>query len=150
MKYEHTHFGWVTLGSLGGGLLFCLISYFCLGYKPVFLLPAAILLVAVVLFPTLSVRLDDERLVCSFGFGLITRTIAIADIAAAEAVSNKWYWGWGIRITPRGWLWNVSGLKAVELTFQNGKHFRIGTDNPEQLAGALNQSIAHLALQPER
>jgi len=36
------------------------------------------------------------------------------------------------------WLvWNISGLDAVELTYCDGKKFRIGTDEPEALLEAL-------------
>ena len=52
-------------------------------------------------------------------------------------VRNRWWWGFGIRWTPHGWMWNISGLDAVELTYHNGKKFRIGTDEPEALLEAL-------------
>jgi hypothetical protein len=35
------------------------------------------------------------------------------------------------------WLWNVSGMGAVELQLKNGSRFRIGTDEPETLARAV-------------
>ena len=47
------------------------------------------------------------------------------------------YFGFGIRLTQHGWMWNISGLDAVELTYHNGKKFRIGTDEPEALLEAL-------------
>ena len=34
-------------------------------------------------------------------------------------------------------MWNISGLDAVELTYTNGKKFRIGTDQPQALLGVL-------------
>jgi len=34
-------------------------------------------------------------------------------------------------------MWNIAGLKAVELTYQNGKKFRIGTNEAEALLEAL-------------
>ena len=49
--------------------------------------------------------------------------------------------GWGIRLIPNGWLWNVSGLGAVELSLVNGQRFRIGTDEPEQLATAIQGAL---------
>ncbi len=62
----------------------------------------------------------------------------------AIANHNRWYYGWGIRLTPQGWLWNVAGLDAVELTFSNGKKFRIGTDEPGKLLEALSGSHARV------
>jgi len=49
-------------------------------------------------------------------------------------VRNQWWWGWGIRLIPGGWLYNVSGLDAVELKMKNGRIFRIGTDEAQRLA----------------
>ena len=54
-----------------------------------------------------------------------------------EQGRNSWWYGWGIRLTPHGWMWNISGLDAVELTYRNGKKFRIGTDELEMLLGVL-------------
>jgi hypothetical protein len=52
---------------------------------------------------------------------------------------GMWY-GWSIRLTPHGWLYSVSGLAAVELTLQDGKRLRIGTDEPERLCQAIGQA----------
>jgi hypothetical protein len=50
---------------------------------------------------------------------------------------TPWYYGWGIRLTPTGWLWNVSGLARVEVQFDDGHRFRVGSDEPNRLAEAL-------------
>jgi hypothetical protein len=34
-------------------------------------------------------------------------------------------------------LWNVSGLDAIEFDLRSGRRFRLGTDEPEALARAL-------------
>ena len=48
------------------------------------------------------------------------------------------------------WLvWNISGLDTVELTYRDGKKFRIGTDEPEVLLdaqGCLDAAVTILAL----
>jgi len=61
------------------------------------------------------------------------------EIEDATPVRNHWFYGWGIRLTPHGWLYNVSGLGAVEIVLSSGKHYRIGTDRPEELAQAIQQ-----------
>jgi hypothetical protein len=53
-----------------------------------------------------------------------------------------WYAGWGIRWTGDGWLYNVSGLRAVELRTRHGKRYLIGTDRPEELEAAIRQAAA--------
>jgi hypothetical protein len=52
-------------------------------------------------------------------------------------VRNPWYYGWGIRITPDGLLYNVSGTRAVEITLTDGSKLRLGTDEPEALCQAI-------------
>ncbi len=54
---------------------------------------------------------------------------------------NPCYYGWGIRWTPNGWLYNVSGFYAVEIKMKTGKKYRIGTDAPNELEKAIKESI---------
>ena len=95
------------------------------------------------LFSTLTVRVADGWLHCQFGIGLIRRRIRLSDVQHAEAVRNRWWYGWGIRLTRHGWLWNVSGLDAVELTYRSGKKFRVGTDEPDRLLKAIQSGGMH-------
>jgi hypothetical protein len=67
------------------------------------------------------------------------------EIVGFRQVRNKWYYGWGVRGIPGGWMYNVWGLDAVELELASGKKFRIGTNEPEELVAALR---ARLALRP--
>ena len=72
---------------------------------------------------------------------MIRRAIRLFDIAEARAVRNRWWYGWGIRLTPHGWMFNISGLDAVEIEYTNGRKFRIGTDEPNELEEAIMQAI---------
>jgi hypothetical protein len=47
--------------------------------------------------------------------------------------------GYGIRWTSRGWLYNVSGTRAVEIQTTETT-FAIGTDEPERLLSALHEA----------
>jgi len=92
------------------------------------------------LFATLTVEVDREAVRLHFGVGLVRKSIPLAHVSAWQAVRNPWYWGWGIRLTPCGVLWNVSGLEAVELALPGGRRFRLGTDEPEALVSAITHS----------
>jgi len=96
-----------------------------------------ILLIVAALFWGLTVEVNKDVVRLYFGFGIIHRSILREHIAMVTQVRNRWWWGFGIRWTPHGWMWNISGLDAVELTYHNGKKFRIGTDEPEALLEAL-------------
>ena len=80
----------------------------------------AVLAVAGFLFGSLTVEVCDSRLQFWFGSGSIRRSYEIADIANVETVRNPWYYCWGIHYTPHGWLYNISGYCAVELTLKSG------------------------------
>lgn len=58
-------------------------------------------------------------------------------------MKNPWYYGWGIRLPPHGWLFNVSGLDAVEIELAFGRTFRVGTDRPGELAEAIQKNWAY-------
>ena len=92
------------------------------------------------LFGTLTVTVDQDAVSCRFGaLGLIRKRLAFADIRRAAAIRTSPLWGWGMRLTPRGWLWNVWGLDAVEFEMTNGTRFAVGTDEPQALISALRR-----------
>jgi len=101
-----------------------------------------VLLAFVALFGWLTVAVDEAAIHLTFGAGLVQRSISIQQVALAKPASNQWWWGFGIRWTGGGWMWNVSGLAAVEITYRDGKRFRIGTADPTGLAAAITEAIA--------
>ena len=89
------------------------------------------------LFWGLTVEVNKDIIRLSFGFGIIHRSIPRERIATVTQVRNRWWYRLGIKWTPHSWMWSISGLVAVELTYHTGKKFRIGTDEPEALLEAL-------------
>ncbi|MCA9082154.1 MAG: hypothetical protein KDA58_16450 [Planctomycetaceae bacterium] len=65
----------------------------------------------------------------------------VSEIVEAEQVRNSWLYGWGIRYTPHGWLFNVSGFDAVQINMRNGRQYRIGTDDPVGLQAAIESVL---------
>jgi len=103
---------------------------------------ALVLAGLLVCFRTLTVRITPEKLTLWYGPGIIRKTVLVSSIASASPVMNKWWYGLGVRITRYGWLYNVSGLKAVEIHTWKGGSVRIGTDEPEALCHAIEQARA--------
>lgn len=85
----------------------------------------------------LTVEVRDDHVRAAFGAGWPAKSIDFAEIVSVAAVRNRWWYGFGIRWIPGGWLWNVWGLDAVELQLTSGRKFRIGTDEPGVLLLAL-------------
>ncbi len=82
-----------------------------------------------------------KLLLASFGIGLIKKKVPLAQIIACEPIRIRWRYGWGIHLTPYGWLYNVSGLDAVAITLRTGRKFALGTDDPHGLAAAIHAAI---------
>lgn len=82
----------------------------------------------------LQIEVSDSQVLVRFGMGLIKRRIPVDAMQSVEVVSTKWYYGWGIRLIPNGWLYNVSGTKGIEIQLKTGRVVRIGSVNPEELA----------------
>jgi hypothetical protein len=57
-------------------------------------------------------------------------------------VKNSFIYGIGVHMVPSGWLYNVSGKYAIELSFKsNNKKIRIGTDKPDEISHIINKQI---------
>ncbi len=96
-----------------------------------------ILVGCILFFNALTVEVSREELVVAFGFGVIRKIFRLEEILNVREVRNPWYYGWGIRLAPHGWLFNLSGLNAVELELKNNRKFRIGTDDPQNLTTSI-------------
>jgi hypothetical protein len=99
-----------------------------------------ILIAVAIIFYSLTVEIGDGELRWHFGPGLWTYRIPLEDIRSVGIVRNHWWNGFGIRMAPGFRLYNVSGLDAVELHLKSGEIRRIGTDDPQGLAAAIEQS----------
>jgi hypothetical protein len=88
-------------------------------------------------FSRMKVTVTSDTISAAFGSGWPRRTIYRSAIVSHTPVRNRWWYGWGLRWIPGGMLWNVWGLDAVELVLDDGRRFRIGTDDPEGLDAAL-------------
>jgi hypothetical protein len=102
-----------------------------------------LILLILVSFATLTSSIDDKYLRIKFGYGIIARKFALNQIASVQSVKNHWYYGWGMKVWfwPYMWIYSVSGFDAVEIIMKNGKVYRIGTDAPSELEGAIKRVI---------
>jgi hypothetical protein len=139
--YRHTQTAtWIRLGVGGAAAVVAVFALYAPNPLPL-LAVAAILAAVAVLFNSLTVTIDTSTLTWHFGPSISKKRLALADITAVEAVKNPWWYGWGVHLTPHGWLYNISGSEAVEITLASGRTLRIGTDEPVRLAQILEQVI---------
>jgi hypothetical protein len=102
-------------------------------------LPVVITVATLALFSVLEISIDERALTWRFLPVFITKSVSLADILEAKPTRTSFIYGWGIHYTDRGWLYNVSGLDAVHVRMRDGKQFMLGTDEPAELANAINR-----------
>ena len=141
--YHHIQIGYLTIIALAITLLFSALLMAVAGIHWISIVVLALLAICLVLFATLTVVIEGLILEIRFGPGVIRRKFLLQDIESCQVVRNPWYYGWGIRMTPHGWLYNVSGFSAVEIKMKTGKKYRIGTDVPNDLEKVIRQSIRY-------
>ncbi len=132
--------GHVVIGVSSAGLIFVGQLMVKTQFNPVAVIISIVIAICLYLFHCLTIEIDDQKLSFFFAHGFLKKRISIAEIEKTEIVTNRWYYGWGIRRVPDGWLYNVSGLKAVEIHMKNGKKVRIGTGEPEKVKQILDNN----------
>jgi hypothetical protein len=105
-------------------------------------------LIIVLVLCGMRIEISGGFLAWRMGVGLVRKRVPVSEILSAEPVRNPWYYGWGIHHTFSGWLYNVSGFGGVEVTMNDGKRFRLGTDEPEELARAILKARSSPAAPP--
>jgi hypothetical protein len=145
-RYRHTQVGWTFIVLVVAAVVVELsLVALSASQSPLALALAgglvAVVAVLLALFSALTVVVDDRAVSLSFGLGSLRRKVMLADVTAARRVRNHWYAGWGVRIIPRGRLYNVGGLDAVELELDNGRVVRVGTDQPDVLLAVITAAL---------
>lgn len=90
---------------------------------------------------SLTVEVGARSIRVRYGIGWPRFTLGLEGVVDAVPVRTRPWNGWGIRLTPTGWLLNVSGLDAVEIRYAGGRRIRVGTDDPAGLAAAVRDAI---------
>jgi hypothetical protein len=137
--FEEFQFGWVILIILIPVQV--LLSYFYfnqLDSNPIstagFFTITFVSLSVWFLFYGLKTTISNNVLTVSFGIGIIRKRIKIESIKSARPTKNNHLYGWGIRLIPRGILYNISGSEAIELSLKKSHRIiRIGTQNTLKL-----------------
>jgi hypothetical protein len=108
-------------------------------HRAILFIVVAVLLGTLAVFYKLTIKIDNEYLRACFGPGVVCKRVRVADIAGCEPIRIRWWYGWGIHLTPYGWLYNISGWDAVAITLLNGRRFSLGTDDPHGLTEAIRR-----------
>ncbi len=120
----------------------CLLyfSYAKTGSKPLPIFVAIIISILffslAIIFYQLCITIDNEKITASFGIGFPKRIMLLKDIDlnTIEKTTSNLRTGIGIRITSKGWLWNVKFGDAIYFQNKNKTQtFLVGTDDFETI-----------------
>lgn len=138
-NFREFTFGWLMFAFLIPTYALVVFLFFTgLGDRPLtpglFIFVSLLMAIAALLFYGMTTEIDGESISVWFGVGLIRKKIPLSRIVATETVKSPWYYGWGIRLIPNGWMFNIRGPHAIELKFNDSDRiFRIGSMHPDVL-----------------
>lgn len=140
-SYEHRQFATTIVVILIIASAVCFITARLPHSGHTSLIVGCILLLSAVLFSSLKITIADGKLKWAFGLGLLSFQIPLTEIQSAEVTRTRFLEGWGIHLTMRGWLYNVSGYQAVLIKKKLGRQILLGTDQPDELCAAINNAL---------
>lgn len=96
-----------------------------------------------------TVEVGEGRVQWRFGvLGWPRWQVALDEVTGVEVTTTTALEGWGIHRTKTGMLYNAQGLQAVRLRLRDGRTLRLGSDEPERLAGVITARLP--AAPPDR
>ena len=147
VRYREFQFSWlitIVLLPFQGWLVYSYLNN--LGNRPmpleIFLILTGLFVLIYLTFYGMTTSINSEKIIISFGIGLFRKRINLGRIAKVDTSRSPWYYGYGIRLIPNGWMYNVSGPHSVELTFTDrDRIIRIGTQDPQRLKQEIDSRL---------
>ncbi|MCA9634863.1 MAG: hypothetical protein KC420_02385 [Myxococcales bacterium] len=140
-RYRHRQFAGFILGGLLVAGAACAVAGALDPEARWVLLLAVVFITLALLFNSLTVRVTDKHLEWWFGPGFLRKRVLLAALGGVEVTETRLIEGWGVHLTSRGWLYNISGFGAVLVTREDGERFMLGSDEPEALAEAIRSAL---------
>lgn len=142
--YKQTQYG-IVITVILGVILLSIVSVFIWLTKNkqipwlLLIIVSFLFLFALLSFYKLTITITKETIKATFGIGIIKRSLNIKaiDYNSIEKIKIPALYGIGIRLTPYGWLYNVSVGHAIKIK-SNTKTFLVGTEDFEKIHSILN------------
>jgi hypothetical protein len=149
-SYSHTQIGWGLIAVLGVGILALAAMFIgiraCSRALPaletgmIFGTVLVVLVITAALLTSLTVHVTSDAVAWRFGPGVVRFSLPLAEITDVAPARTPLWAGIGIHWIFTGWVYNVSGRDAVQLTKRDGSKVWIGTDEPQSLAMAIESA----------
>lgn len=145
MSYSHTQRGWlVPLITIPVFALVIGLAASAGQGTRVALVVAPIAFLMWFGFGWLETSVDDRAVHVKFGIGLMQRSIPLAAIERAFVTEADGMSGLGAHMISKGWIYNISTGRVVELALVGGRRVQIGTDDLDGLHAAIESARASL------
>lgn len=141
IMYDKTQKGWLLYSIFSVILVFMFFAYLNQsGSNPIPLWPFIFLivlfLIIIGLFYRLRIVINSGVIRVIYGVGLIKFVFKPEIVNSVEVINTPWWYGLGIRFTPKGMLYNIQGSKAIRINYTEGgiaKNVMLGSPEPERL-----------------
>lgn len=140
-KYRHTQYGALMfIVFLMAGVLIAVVAVAIIAEGRT--LAAVIMILGYLLglgmFYSSTIEISEEKLKFWFGIGIVRKTFVLSEIQSSKEVDIPWYYFWGVKSIPGGWLWSIAPGTGVEIVLKNGSLVLLGTNQPEKLKQAVD------------
>ena len=151
--YHHTQVSPVILGAYVAGMVILALGYRSIASSEAsgaartaaFVLVSLVAIcvtVVTILFSSLTVDVGSGTVSWHFTGGIIHGSASVRDIERVSRARSSASRGWGLRRTPDGMAYLVSGLDVVRLRLRDGRQVDLGTNDPERLVQAIERAVA--------
>ena len=148
--YQHTQRGpwsFVLLAVVASNLT---LAVRLLGNEPawaswLFLSVALLMTFMTFCFQSLTTTVSETSLRVHFGpIPLLEKKVLLEEIVSVRPEKSSLLDGWGVHWTPgKGWIYNMWGFDCLAINLGT-RHFRVGTNDPDQLCEVLERAISAL------
>ncbi len=96
-------------------------------------------------FQSLTTTVSETSLRVHFGpIPLLEKKVLLEEIVSVRPEKSSLLDGWGVHWTPgKGWIYNMWGFDCLAINLGT-RHFRVGTNDPDQLCEVLERAISAL------
>ena len=140
MLYQHKQIGTALLLVMGAVILFVSLIAFDKNNEVIWPLIIIVGLISF-LFHSLNIKVNNSEIKWSFGPGFWKKSVKLEAVNSVRVINTKWYYGLGIRYIPSGWLYTVSGTKAIQLELKDGSKINLGTNDPDNLVEVIKSQL---------
>ena len=94
---------------------------------------------------SLTTTVSETSLRVHFGpIPLLEKKVLLEEIVSVRPEKSSLLDGWGVHWTPgKGWIYNMWGFDCLAINLGT-RHFRVGTNDPDQLCEVLERAISAL------